>query len=126
MTDYYKVLGVSRDATDAQLKKAYRKLALKWHPDKNQDNREAASEKFKEIGEAYAVLSDKKKRAVYDQYGAEGLKGGIPAGGTWRWWLVGCLPLACTMSSFLTQRVILVRVFRRRRCCTRVWWRLPL
>jgi len=81
MTDYYKVLGVSRDATDAQLKKAYRKLALKWHPDKNQDNREAASEKFKEIGEAYAVLSDKKKRAVYDQYGAEGLKGGIPAGG---------------------------------------------
>lgn len=81
MADYYKVLGVPRDATDAQLKKAYRKLALKWHPDKNQDNREAASEKFKEIGEAYAVLSDKKKRAVYNQYGAEGLKGGIPSGG---------------------------------------------
>lgn len=79
MTDYYKVLGVPRDATDAQLKKAYRKLALKWHPDKNQDNRKAASEKFKEIGEAYAVLSDKKKRATYDQFGAEGLKGGIPA-----------------------------------------------
>lgn len=81
MSDYYKVLGVPRNATDAQLKKAYRKLALKWHPDKNQDNRKAASEKFKEIGEAYAVLSDKKKRAVYDQYGAEGLKGGIPASG---------------------------------------------
>lgn len=81
MADYYKVLGVPRDATDAQLKKAYRKLALKWHPDKNQNNREAASEKFKEIGEAYAVLSDKQKRAVYDKYGAEGLKGGVPTGG---------------------------------------------
>lgn len=81
MPDYYKVLGVARDATDAQLKKAYRKLALKWHPDKNTDNREVASEKFKEIGEAYAVLSDKEKRAVYDKYGEDGLKGGAPSSG---------------------------------------------
>lgn len=80
MTDYYKVLGVPRDATDAQLKKAYRKLALKWHPDKNKDNAAAASEKFKEVGEAFAVLSDPKKRAVYDQHGADGLKGGVPDG----------------------------------------------
>lgn len=80
MAEYYKVLGVPRDATDAQLKKAYRKLALKWHPDKNADNREAAAEKFKEIGEAYAVLSDSEKRAVYDKFGKEGLSGAPAAG----------------------------------------------
>jgi len=94
MPDYYKVLGVPRDATDAQLKKAYRKLALKWHPDKNPDNREAAAEKFKEVGEAYAVLSDKKKRATYDQFGEDGLKGGIPASGTLG---VGSASLLCQL-----------------------------
>jgi DnaJ-class molecular chaperone len=58
MVDYYKVLEVSKNATTAEIKKAYRKLALKWHPDKNQDNIEDATKKFKEISEAYEVLSD--------------------------------------------------------------------
>lgn len=80
--DYYKILGISNSATDDDIKKAYRKLALKYHPDKNKTA--GAEEKFKEVAEAYEVLSDKKKRDIYDKYGEEGLKGGIPggAGGT--------------------------------------------
>ena len=70
--DYYEVLGVSRDATEDEIKKAYRKLAMKYHPDKNPDNKEA-EEKFKEASEAYEVLSDKEKRQLYDQYGHEGI-----------------------------------------------------
>jgi len=77
--DYYQILGVSRSANDDELKKAYRKLALKYHPDKNKDP--GAEEKFKQIGEAYDVLSDPKKRRIYDQVGEEGLKGGLGAGG---------------------------------------------
>lgn len=77
--DYYKILGVSKDATDAQLKTAFKKLALKHHPDRNGGSEEAAK-KFKEIGEAYEVLSDKDKRAIYDQYGEEGLKSGFGGG----------------------------------------------
>ena len=76
--DYYQILGVSRSANDDELKKAYRKLALKYHPDKNKDP--GAEEKFKQIGEAYDVLSDPKKRRIYDQVGEEGLKGGLGAG----------------------------------------------
>lgn len=76
--DYYKVLGVSKSATDDELKKAYRKLALKFHPDKNKAPE--AEEKFKSIGEAYDVLSDPKKRQIYDQYGEEGLKAGAGSG----------------------------------------------
>ncbi|GBG27527.1 DnaJ family protein [Hondaea fermentalgiana] len=79
--DYYKVLGVSRDASDAEIKKAYRKLAIKHHPDKNPDNREAAEEKFKAVANAYQVLSDKEKRKIYDQFGKAGLEGGMPGGG---------------------------------------------
>ena len=75
--DYYSILGLTRDANDAEIKKAYRKLALKYHPDKNKDP--GALEKFKQIAEAYDVLSDPKKRATYDQFGEEGLKGGIPS-----------------------------------------------
>lgn len=75
--DYYKILEISRDAKDDDIKKAYRKLALKYHPDKNKSPQ--AEEKFKEVAEAYEVLSDKKKREIYDQYGEEGLKGGIPS-----------------------------------------------
>lgn len=75
--DYYAVLGVGKDADDDQLKKAYRKMAVKWHPDKNQGSKDAEA-KFKECAEAYDVLSDKNKRAVYDRYGEEGLKGGAP------------------------------------------------
>ena len=79
--DYYSVLGVGKNATDAELKKAYRKLAVKWHPDKNPDNQEEATKKFKEISEAYDVLSDPEKKEIYDTYGEEGLKGGVPMGG---------------------------------------------
>ena len=67
--DYYEVLGVPKDATEEQIRKAYKKLALRWHPDKNPDNRKQAEEKFKEIGEAYSVLSDPKKRNEYDNGG---------------------------------------------------------
>ena len=67
--DYYEVLGVPKDATEEQIRKAYKKLAIKWHPDKNPDNRKEAEEKFKEIGEAYSVLSDPQKRNEYDNGG---------------------------------------------------------
>jgi molecular chaperone DnaJ len=77
--DYYEVLSVGRDATEAQLKSAYRKLALKYHPDKNPGNAEA-EERFKEAAEAYAVLCDPQKRAAYDRYGHAGVSG-VGAGG---------------------------------------------
>ena len=70
--DYYRILGVDRGCDEDALKKSYRKLALKWHPDKNKEPN--AQEKFQEISEAYEVLSDTKKRKTYDQYGEEGLK----------------------------------------------------
>lgn len=71
--DYYEVLGVDRNASDQEIKKAYRRLAMKYHPDKNPDDK-AAEDKFKGAAEAYQVLSDKDKRAVYDRYGHQGLK----------------------------------------------------
>ena len=67
--DYYEVLGVPKDATEEQIRKAYKKLAIRWHPDKNPDNQKEAEEKFKEIGEAYSVLSDPQKRNEYDNGG---------------------------------------------------------
>jgi len=79
--DYYEVLGVSKTATDDELKKAYRKLALKYHPDRNPGDKEA-EEKFKEAAEAYQVLSDKDKRARYDQFGMAGVDGQSFAGGS--------------------------------------------
>lgn len=76
MNDYYQILGVDRNASSDEIKKAYRKLALKYHPDRNPDNHEA-EEKFKEINEVYACLSDPEKRANYDRFGsAEGFEGG--------------------------------------------------
>ncbi len=77
--DYYEVLGVDRDANDAAIKKAFKRLAMKHHPDRNQDNAEAI-DKFKEAREAYDVLSDAQKRAAYDQYGHAGVDGSAGAG----------------------------------------------
>lgn len=77
--DYYKILGLSKGASDDDIKKAYRKLALKYHPDKNKTP--GAEDRFKEVAEAYEVLSDKKKRDIYDQFGEEGLKGNMGSQG---------------------------------------------
>ncbi len=71
--DYYSILGVAKNASDEEIKKAYRKLAMKYHPDRN-PNKKEAEERFKEINEAYAVLSDKEKRKQYDTFGAEGFQ----------------------------------------------------
>lgn len=71
MTDYYSVLGINKGSSDDEIKKAYRKQAMKYHPDRNEGDSKAES-KFKDISEAYAVLSDKKKRREYDQFGSEG------------------------------------------------------
>lgn len=71
MGDYYDILELPRNSSTADIKKSYRKLALKWHPDKNPDRKEEAERRFKEISEAYEVLSDEKKRRYYDQYGKD-------------------------------------------------------
>jgi curved DNA-binding protein len=88
--DYYKVLGVDRKATDKEIKRAYRKLALQYHPDRNPNNKQA-EEKFKQINEAYQVLSDPEKRARYDQLGESyqrwQQRGGTPGGFNWDEWV---------------------------------------
>ena len=78
--DYYEVLGVKRDAEEADIKKAYRRIAMKFHPDRNSDDKDA-EEKFKEASEAYEVLSDAKKRGAYDQFGHAAVDGSGGMGG---------------------------------------------
>src|SRR3990170_4811646 len=88
-SDYYDILGVSKGVSAEELKKAYRKQALEWHPDRHRENKEAAEKRFKEINEAYQVLSDPQKRSAYDQFGHQafspggGFRGsaGFPGGG---------------------------------------------
>ena len=80
MADFYATLGIARTASDEEVKKAYRKLAMQYHPDRNNGSREA-EEKFKEITEAYDVLRDPNKRAAYDRYGEAGLRGGAGGAG---------------------------------------------
>ncbi|MDE3014338.1 MAG: DnaJ domain-containing protein, partial [Gemmatimonadota bacterium] len=80
MSDYYQLLGVSREAGSEEIKKAYRKLALEYHPDRNQGSKEA-EERFKEVTEAYEVLRDSEKRAMYDRYGKQGVRGASAGGG---------------------------------------------
>ncbi|XP_063145022.1 dnaJ homolog subfamily B member 6-like [Candoia aspera] len=83
MVEYYEALGLPQTASLDDIKKAYRKKALRWHPDKNPENKQFAEQRFKEIAEAYEVLSDKNKRDVYDLYGKDGLmERGSPGGST--------------------------------------------
>jgi DnaJ-class molecular chaperone len=80
-SDYYDILGVSKGTSAGEIKKAYRKQALEWHPDKHKDNKEAAEKRFKEINEAYQILSDAEKRRAYDQFGHAAFSpGGMPGG----------------------------------------------
>ena len=74
--DYYQVLGVARSATTAEIGKAYKKLAVKYHPDKNPENKEEAESNFKKVSEAYECLSNEEKRRTYDQFGKQGLEQG--------------------------------------------------
>jgi len=83
-TDYYKLLGITRSASEKEIKKAYKRLAIKMHPDKNPGNTEIEKQ-FQEINNAYSILSDPEKRRIYDQYGEEGLKDGGNRGGGGGW-----------------------------------------
>jgi molecular chaperone DnaJ len=79
--DYYEVLGIARNASEDEIKKAYRKMAMKYHPDRNPGDK-TAEENFKEIKEAYEVLSEPRKRSAYDQYGHSATSGGFGGGGS--------------------------------------------
>src|SRR5438046_3908094 len=78
--DYYEVLGVARTATEDEIKKAYRKLALKHHPDRNPDDRKPSEERFREVSEAYQILCDAERRSLYDRFGHAAFEQGAGAG----------------------------------------------
>ena len=78
--DYYEVLGVEKGATDSEIKKAFRRIAMKYHPDRNPDSKDA-EEKFKEAQEAYEILGDEEKKSAYDRFGHAGVDGNAGAGG---------------------------------------------
>jgi DnaJ homolog subfamily A member 2 len=80
-TEYYDELGLDKSADESQIKKAYRKMAMKWHPDRNKDDEKSAEVKFKKVSEAYSVLSDPKKRETYDRFGKQALEGAAGGGG---------------------------------------------
>jgi len=82
--DYYEILGVGKQASHEEIKSAFRKLAIKHHPDKNPDNKKESEERFKEISEAYEVLSDSEKRSIYDTYGHQGLENAFQGGFSWQ------------------------------------------
>ena len=105
--DYYEVLEVSREASGAELKKSYRKLAMKYHPDRNPDDKEA-EEKFKQINEAYQVLSDDEKRAIYDLQHPAALRYGVRVIGPFQF-----NPVSARSNNEL---------IRRRRRLRRIWW----
>ncbi|MDE6040247.1 MAG: DnaJ domain-containing protein, partial [Muribaculaceae bacterium] len=100
--DYYEVLGVSRDATADQIKKAYRKKAVMYHPDKNPGDKEA-EEKFKEAAEAYDVLSDEKKRQMYDQYGHSMGPQGFGGGGGGSYYSAGGMDINDILNRFASE-----------------------
>ena len=79
--DLYAMLGVSRSANGDEIRRAYRKLAVRWHPDKNPDDKERAEAMFKKVAAAYEILSDDDKRAAYDRYGIEGVEGAASGDG---------------------------------------------
>lgn len=97
--DYYEVLGVDKNASEAELKKAYKKMARKYHPDLNRDDPKAAEEKFKEVNEAYDVLKDPQKKAQYDQFGHAAFDGGMGGGaGGARWFRPGAVLAALAVA----------------------------
>src|SRR5437764_791718 len=98
--DYYEVLGLSRGATEAEIKSAYRKLAVRFHPDKNPGDKEA-EEKFKEAAEAYSVLSDAEQRARYDRFGHAGVSGATGAGAGAAWGAQGFSGIEDILSDLL-------------------------
>ena len=107
--DYYKVLGVDRDASDQEISKAYRKLAKKYHPDLNHEP--GAEEKYKQVNEAYEVLHDKQKRAQYDQFGSAGVNGQGGFGGAGQGFGAAGLDILLVLATLVTFLVIsLVKV----------------
>ena len=92
--DYYGVLELQKGATDVEIKKAYRKMAMKYHPDKNPETPTEAAFKFQKIGEAYDVLSDKERQALFDRYGYEGLRNGFDYDNGMKYFIFVC-SIAC-------------------------------